>query len=129
MRRRLTLAFSSWAYPCWGFATACRYGWWNETACLSCAYPSIQLANATFGGAVGRKTQREDGQQEISIDPSSPLFAGLDKEQLVLLTHGDSIVKIADGFRSIAQSGDIVAGAWQEREGRGRSFGFTLLSF
>ena len=35
---------------------------------------------------------------------------GLKKEQQVLLTHGDSISKLADGFKAVAHSGKIVAG-------------------
>ena len=35
---------------------------------------------------------------------------GLDTKQMVLLTHGDSIDKVAEGFTSIAKSGDLIAG-------------------
>lgn len=35
---------------------------------------------------------------------------GLQKEELVLLTHGDSVDKVADGFKVVAQSGSIIAG-------------------
>lgn len=35
---------------------------------------------------------------------------GMKKEQNVLLTHGDSIDKVADGFEVVAASGSIVAG-------------------
>ena len=35
---------------------------------------------------------------------------GLQKEEIVLLTHGDSVVKVADGFKVVARSGNIVAG-------------------
>lgn len=35
---------------------------------------------------------------------------GLQKEELVLLTHGDSVDKVADGFKVVAQSGNIIAG-------------------
>lgn len=35
---------------------------------------------------------------------------GLDKSQTVLLTHGDSIEKVAETFRVIAQSRNFVAG-------------------
>ena len=56
------------------------------------------------------KAHREDGQHEVHVDTTSPLFEGLEPSQQVLLTHGDSIDTLADGFRVIATSGDIVAG-------------------
>lgn len=37
-------------------------------------------------------------------------FRGLQKEEVVLLTHGDSVDKVADGFKVVAQSGNVVAG-------------------
>lgn len=38
------------------------------------------------------------------------VIRGLQKEELVLLTHGDSVDKVADGFKVVAQSGNIIAG-------------------
>lgn len=38
------------------------------------------------------------------------VFRGLQKEEVVLLTHGDSVDKVADGFKVVARSGNIVAG-------------------
>ena len=54
-------------------------------------------------------------QFDISIKTDSPLFGGLTATQAVLLTHGDSINTIAEGFREIARSGDIVV-AIENRE-------------
>ena len=70
----------------------------------------FQLLNKEFGGNVVRKETREDGQFPVILDESSPLFTGLNNEEEVLLTHGDSINKTADGFKVIAKSGDIIAG-------------------
>lgn len=42
-------------------------------------------------------------------------FRGLDKIQQVLLTHGDSIDKIAENFRPIAQSSSFCAGIYNEK--------------
>ena len=70
----------------------------------------FQLLNKEFGGNVIKKETREDGQFPVVIDESSPLFRGLNSEEEVLLTHGDSISKTADGFKVIAKSGDIIAG-------------------
>ncbi|KAF2903167.1 hypothetical protein ILUMI_03025 [Ignelater luminosus] len=75
----------------------------------------MQILNKEFGGTVIRKDGREDGQFNVEIDPKCLLFKGLDKMQTVLLTHGDSIDKIADNFRSIAQSSSFCAGIYNEK--------------
>ncbi|XP_052285932.1 GMP synthase [glutamine-hydrolyzing]-like isoform X2 [Dreissena polymorpha] len=69
----------------------------------------LQMMNVSFGGKVVKKEAREDGQFKISVDTSCSLFSGLDKEQEVLLTHGDSLENIAKGFKAVATSGDIIA--------------------
>ena len=38
------------------------------------------------------------------------IFRGLQSEQEVLLTHGDSIDRVASSLKVIAKSGDLVAG-------------------
>lgn len=43
------------------------------------------------------------------------LIRGLQKEEVVLLTHGDSVDKVADGFKVVAQSGNIIAGEQDTR--------------
>lgn len=69
----------------------------------------MQLINQAFGGTIERKGTREDGQFTVAVDESANFFAGLAGEQQVLLTHGDSVGKVAPGFRVVATSGDIIA--------------------
>lgn len=69
----------------------------------------LQMINKEFGGTVQKKDLREDGQFIIQIEQKSALFKGLEKEQTVLLTHGDSVDKVADGFKVTATSGNTVA--------------------
>lgn len=76
----------------------------------------LQMLNVTFGGTVEKKDTREDGQFCIDIDNTNPLFSGLDKKQEVLLTHGDSLDKLANGFKTIATSGNLIAGIAHEEK-------------
>ncbi|XP_048460049.1 GMP synthase [glutamine-hydrolyzing] isoform X2 [Rhincodon typus] len=69
----------------------------------------MQMMNKVFGGTVHRKNVREDGLFTINVDNSCSLFRGLQKDELVLLTHGDSVDKVAEGFKVVAQSGNIAA--------------------
>uniref|UniRef100_A0A7M4FVK3 GMP synthase (glutamine-hydrolyzing) n=1 Tax=Crocodylus porosus TaxID=8502 RepID=A0A7M4FVK3_CROPO len=69
----------------------------------------MQMMNKVFGGTVHKKNVREDGVFSITLDNTCSLFRGLQKEEVVLLTHGDSVDKVADGFKVVAQSGNIIA--------------------
>lgn len=76
----------------------------------------LQMLNVTFEGTVEKKEVREDGQFEIEVDTSCPLFTGLEKKQEVLLTHGDSLEKVAPGFKPVAYSGSLIAGIANEEK-------------
>jgi GMP synthase (glutamine-hydrolysing) len=69
-----------------------------------------QLINYRLGGTVKTLPLREDGMTDITIDPSISIFKDLAKKQPVLMSHGDTVVKLAQGFKIIAQSGELVAG-------------------
>ncbi|XP_042863527.1 GMP synthase [glutamine-hydrolyzing]-like isoform X1 [Penaeus japonicus] len=69
----------------------------------------MQLLNKEFGGTVLRKAAREDGQYTIEVDNYCHIFKYMGVKQNVLLTHGDSIDKVADGFKVVATSGNLIA--------------------
>ena len=43
------------------------------------------------------------------------IFRGLTKKQLVLLTHGDSVEKVADGYKSVGTSGSLITAIANEK--------------
>ena len=76
----------------------------------------MQLMNKEFGGTVQQKSEREDGQYSIEIDNFCELFKNLSSKETVLLTHGDSIDKLATGFKAVAHSGNLIAGIASEKD-------------
>jgi GMP synthase (glutamine-hydrolysing) len=69
----------------------------------------MHLINYVMGGTVEKKSRREDGPCVITVDPTSRLFEGFEKEQDVLMSHGDTIDQVGPGFRVIADSNGLHA--------------------
>ena len=63
-----------------------------------------------FGGIVDSNTKKEYGQCDVVIDNSFPIFDGLEKNQQVLMSHGDTVKVKPEGFEIIAKSGNEIAG-------------------
>ena len=70
----------------------------------------MQLMSDYFGGVVDSNVVKEYGQTEITIDPTSPIFEGLEEKQQVLMSHGDTVKVTPNGFKIIAKTGDEIAG-------------------
>lgn len=70
-----------------------------------------QLMNVACGGTVKSAMGgiKEYGRTYVKADPSSALFARLDPIQRVLMSHGDSVDRLAPGFRAIAHSNGLIA--------------------
>lgn len=65
----------------------------------------MQLLAHQLGGRVAPSDRREYGHAVVHQgDPPSPLFAGLPASMPVWMSHGDRIVELPPGFRSIAYS-------------------------
>jgi len=75
----------------------------------------MQMLNKEYNGSVAKKEAREDAAMTIEVDETCPLFKGLAKSQEVLLTHGDSIEKVGDGLKVIAQSSNCIAAICNEK--------------
>jgi GMP synthase (glutamine-hydrolysing) len=68
----------------------------------------MQLMCWQAGKQVGKKSIREDGQFVIKVDAQSKLYANMEEEQQVLLTHGDTVFDIPKGFSITGYSGDLI---------------------
>jgi len=64
----------------------------------------MQLVNFDFGGKIHNANKREYGKTNIKIDESSLLFKNLPSNQVVWMSHGDQIEKLANGFKVIAET-------------------------
>ncbi|XP_032591943.1 GMP synthase [glutamine-hydrolyzing] [Drosophila grimshawi] len=71
----------------------------------------MQLINKEFGGSVLKTDLREDGQQNIEIETSCPLFSRLSRTQAVLLTHGDSVERVGDKLKVGGRSSNRIVTA------------------
>ena len=72
----------------------------------------MQMIVDHFGGTVAPEVKTEYGQIEIDVDPACPLFAGLSKREKVLMSHGDAVSVIPEGFQMVAKTGSVCAGVW-----------------
>jgi GMP synthase (glutamine-hydrolysing) len=79
----------------------------SEQPILGICY-GMQLLIHELGGEVINEGGSY-GQSEIKVDPSSPIFSGLEEDQNVLLTHGDSVVKLPPGINEVARTNGIIA--------------------
>lgn len=87
----------------------CRPGLWElGLPVLGICY-GMHLMAARFGGAVSRGERGEYGVTELEVERDLPLFHGLDVRQRVLMSHGDSVRRVPEGFRAVARSEDAVA--------------------
>ncbi|MEO8511734.1 MAG: glutamine-hydrolyzing GMP synthase, partial [Chloroflexota bacterium] len=77
--------------------------WSGRVPVLGICY-GLQLMAHELGGEVIPSNRREYGPASISITSSDGLFAGIDREQQVWMSHGDSIVRPPEGFTSTAQT-------------------------
>ncbi len=69
----------------------------------------MQLINKHFGGVVLPGLKTEYGETGIEVDPGCSLFNGLEPEQQVLMSHGDSVKELAPGFLVGARSDEVYA--------------------
>ncbi|NMA24192.1 MAG: glutamine-hydrolyzing GMP synthase [Clostridiales bacterium] len=62
----------------------------------------LQLMAYSTGGEVKPCAKSEYGRTKMTVDTSSPLFKGLDKNQIGLMSHTDQVHALPEGFITIA---------------------------
>ncbi len=77
--------------------------WSGDIPVLGICYGAQLMANE-LGGDVLPTPKREYGPATVSITDGLGLFGGLDRDQPVWMSHGDSITRLPEGFRSTAQT-------------------------
>lgn len=63
-----------------------------------------QTMCAQLGGAVEASDEQEFGRAFLDVSGDSPLFAGLDGQEQVWMSHGDRVSKLPQGFEIIGIS-------------------------
>ncbi len=64
----------------------------------------MQLLAYTLGGTVSACANKEYGTTDVTVDPSSQLFLGMDILQTTLMSHTDQVIKLPEGFFRTAYS-------------------------
>ena len=77
--------------------------WTGRIPVLGICYGAHLMAQE-LGGDVLPATHREYGPANVTITHDDGLFAGIDREQPVWMSHGDSITRLPEGFRATAQT-------------------------
>ena len=77
--------------------------WSGRLPVLGICY-GAQLMALELGGDVLPTPKREYGPARVQITNDGGLFTGIDREQPVWMSHGDSITRLPDGFTSTAQT-------------------------
>jgi GMP synthase (glutamine-hydrolysing) len=77
--------------------------WSGRIPVLGICY-GLQLMAHELGGEVAPSDKREYGPASVQITTEDGLFRGIDREQPVWMSHGDSILRPPDGFLPTAQS-------------------------
>ena len=63
----------------------------------------MQLMVQTLGGAVGPGVAREYGRAELRVtDATCPLFRGIPERSVMWMSHGDKVIAVPEGTRTVA---------------------------
>jgi GMP synthase (glutamine-hydrolysing) len=74
----------------------------------------MQLMALELGGKVEPTGVSEFGRTDLQAEPDSELFAGLPGEEIVWMSHRDSVTAAPEGARVVAGSGSTPIAAFEE---------------
>jgi GMP synthase (glutamine-hydrolysing) len=77
--------------------------WSGRLPVLGICY-GAQMMALELGGDVLPTSHREYGPANVTITSDDGLFTGIDRDQPVWMSHGDSITRLPEGFHATAQS-------------------------
>jgi GMP synthase (glutamine-hydrolysing) len=77
--------------------------WSGRIPVLGICY-GLQLMALELGGEVVPSARREYGPASVQVTVDDGLFAGLEREQPVWMSHGDAILRPPEGFVATAQT-------------------------
>ncbi|MFC1596265.1 glutamine-hydrolyzing GMP synthase [Candidatus Margulisiibacteriota bacterium] len=64
----------------------------------------MQLMSKMLGGEVKHKKTQEYGKAHLKIEDNKDLFEDIYLEMICWMSHGDSVIKLPEGFRTLAQT-------------------------
>ena len=76
----------------------------------------MQIMAHTLGGRVASAEAREFGKTPTTVDTTSPLFKGLQSEEIVWMSHVDYVAEIPEGFRAVAHTANCPVAAMEHVE-------------
>ncbi len=77
----------------------------------------FQAMAQALGGEVAKTGKSEFGRTKFSANNSAQLFANLPEEFNVWMSHGDSVAKAPDGFKTIGSTADTSIAAFENESG------------
>ncbi len=83
---------------------------------LGICYGMQQIAHL-LGGEVAPADRREYGPALVAVHDAGGLFAGLPAEMPVWMSHGDHVLRLPEGFRPLASSGNSPVAAFANDRG------------
>ncbi len=86
--------------------------WAGKIPILGICYGAQYIAD-TFGGEVARSDRREYGKAALKIlKQDHPLFANMPQDSQIWMSHGDTILKMPEGFDLLAETESIPVAAF-----------------